>query len=86
LVTISGADVFMNNSSVGTDNNSNPLFSGLSDASTRLPANNSDGYVACFTGIDPGIDGVVVLTINWDGTPGNAYLGKYASAVMLQEW
>ncbi len=33
----------------------------------------------------PGIDGKVVLTISWDGTPGYEYKGKYANAVMLQE-
>ncbi|MCD4696638.1 MAG: hypothetical protein K8S16_10410, partial [Bacteroidales bacterium] len=84
LVSISGADAFTNESSTGTDNNSDPLFSGSSDPSTRLPADNTaTGYVARFTGIDPGSDGEVVLTISFDGTAPNK--GKYASALMIEQ-
>ena len=85
LATLSSADAFTNQSSTGTDNNGNPLFSGPSDDSTRLPPYNSvSGYVARFTDINPGSDGQVVLTISFDGT-GTTYAGKYASALMLEQ-
>ena len=86
LVTLSGADGFINESSVGMDNNDDPLFSGPSDDSTRLPANNPDGFVARFNRITPGVDGEVVLTISFDGVATSQYQGKYASALMLQEF
>ena len=61
LVTISGADAFTNQSSVATDNpeagSSGAIFYGPGDDSTRLPADNDNGYVARFTDIDPGADG-----------------------------
>jgi len=41
--------------------------------------------VTRFSGIDPGSDGIFVLTVSWDGEPGLEYLGKYGSAVRLQE-
>jgi hypothetical protein len=84
LATLSGADAFTNQSSAGTDNNSQPLFSGVGDVSTRLPSDNDNGYVARFTNINPGSDGQVVLTISFDGT-GTTYQGKYASALMVEE-
>jgi hypothetical protein len=90
LVTISGADDFTNQSSDADDNprddcgdGSGRIFCGPNDNSTRLPADNDIDYVARFTGIDPGIDGEVVLTISWDGTSGSEDIGKYANAVML---
>ena len=89
LVTISGADVFTNQSSAATDNpeagSGGAIFSGPGDDSTRLPSDNDNGYVARFTGIDPGLDGEVVVTISWEGTPGNEYKGKYANALMLKQ-
>jgi hypothetical protein len=87
-VFIIGADTFANTSSVATDNPVEPggvLFSGPTDSSTRLPADNDNGYVARFSNIDPGSDGEVVLSIQWDGTAGNEFLGKYGSAVRLIE-
>jgi hypothetical protein len=88
LVTLSGAESFVNTSSVATDNpqsgSGGALFTGPSDPSTRLPADNDRGYVARFTNIDPGTDGGVVLTISWDGTPGNEYQGKYANALLIK--
>ena len=84
--TLSGAVVFTNDSSAANDNpaagSGGALFSGPADASTRLPANNPNGYVARFVEIDPGPDGQVVLTLTADGNAG--YRGKYASALMLQ--
>ena len=85
LATLSGAAAFTNQSSTGLDNNSNPLFSGPSDDSTRLPSNNTSGYVARFTNINPGSDGQVVLTISFDGITSSQYNGKYASALMVEE-
>jgi len=85
LVTLSGQDAFTNTSSVGIDNLGAPLFSGPSDPSTRLPADNDPGYVARFSNIDPGPDGTVLLTISFDGAVASQYLGKYGSAVRLVE-
>ncbi len=85
LNTISGADAFTNNSSVATDNNGQPLFSGPDDASTRMPSDNDNGYVTRFDNVAPGSDGQIVLTISFDGDPGSLYKGKYASALMVQE-
>jgi uncharacterized repeat protein (TIGR02059 family) len=86
LVTISGQDAFTNISSTATDNPSESggvLFTGSTDSSTRLPSDNDNGYVARFSNIDPGSDGLVVLTISYDGS--NPYKGKYGSAVRLVE-
>ncbi len=83
LVTISSTDGFTNASSSGTDNNGDPLFSGPTDVSTRLPADNDSGFVARFFNVRSGSDGSVVLTISDNGTESN---GKYASALMVQEF
>ena len=83
LVTISSADGFTNTSSSGTDNHGDPLFSGPTDVSTRLPADNDSGFVVRFCNVRSGIDGSVVLTISDNGTESN---GKYASALMVQEF
>lgn len=88
LVTLSGQDAFTNISSVATDNPNETggvLFTGPSDLSTRLPADNDNGYTARFVGVDPGSDGEIVLTISFDGTAGSEYKAKYGSAVRLQE-
>ena len=88
LVTLSGQEAFTNTSSVASDNPSEPggvIFSGPSDTSTRLPADNDNGYVARWGEVRSGSDGIVVLTISFDGTMGNEGLGKYGSAVRLIE-
>jgi hypothetical protein len=88
LVTLSGTDGRTNTSSVATDNPNEAggvIFSGPLDNSTRLPADNANGYVARWIDVNPGSDGIVVLTISFDGTVGNEYLGKYGSAVRLIE-
>jgi hypothetical protein len=90
LVTLMGARFFVNVSSPDMDDNGVPLFSGLSDDSTRYAANNPDGQVVRFENIQPGIDGEFTIRIAWDGTlvmqDGVAvYFGKYANALMLQE-
>ncbi|MDT3777994.1 VCBS repeat-containing protein [Nitrospira sp. MA-1] len=88
LVTISGTAGRTNTSSVATDNPSEPggvIFSGPGDSSTRLPADNDNGYVARWSEVSPGSDGIVVLTISFDGSAGEQYKGKYGSAVRLIE-
>jgi hypothetical protein len=88
LVTLSGQDAFTNTSSVATDNPSEAggvIFSGPTDTSTRLPADNDNGYVARFSNIDPGSDGTVILTISFDGSVAEQFTGKYGSAVRLIE-
>jgi len=88
LVTISGQDFFVNTSSVATDNpneGGGVLFTGATDTSTRLPSDNDNGYVARFSNIKSGSDGQVVLTISFDGSVGEQFKGKYASALRLIE-
>ncbi|MEM6994876.1 MAG: hypothetical protein AAF721_30460 [Myxococcota bacterium] len=85
LVTLAGADAFANESTEGVDDLDAPLFDGVDDASTRLPADNDEGYVARFVDVMAGDDGQVTLTITFDGAMGSAYLGKYASALMVRE-
>ena len=80
LVTLSDADAFTNESTTGSD------FSGPDDDSTHLPPNNVDGLVARWTGVESGSDGVVLLTISYDGdgsVPSDLYKGKYANALAL---
>lgn len=87
-VTLSGQVAFKNTSSVATDNpdaNGGALFSGPSDPSTRLPADNPKGYVARFSNVDPGSDGAVALTVSFDGSVAEQYRGKYASALRVAE-
>ena len=87
LVNLTGADAFTNESSAAVDNpapgSNGALFSGPDDPSTRVPANNPNGYVARFTDVEPGADGEVVLVIEADGNSGAR--GKYGSAVMIQQ-
>ena len=88
LVTLSGTGGRTNTSSVATDNPSEPggvIFSGPSDNSTRLPADNDNGYVARWSDVNPGSDGEVVLTISFDGSELEQFKGKYGSAVRLVE-
>jgi uncharacterized repeat protein (TIGR02543 family) len=86
LVTLSGADSFLNLSSVGSDELGNPLFNGNFSPNTRLPADNTTtGYVAKFANIAPGSDGSIALSVRFSGKIGNEYKGKYGSTVMLQE-
>ncbi len=85
-VSLFGAAGFANESSNGTDEAGQPLFSGANDASTRLPADNTNtGYIARFTNLLSGEDGEVELRIDFAGKPGQEYKGKAASALMLQE-
>jgi len=85
LVTISGQDAFVNTSSIAADNPDTVtypggvLFTGPTSPSTRLPADNDNGYVARFSNVKSGSDGTVVLTISFDGAPANQYQGKYGS-------
>ncbi|GJL60091.1 MAG: hypothetical protein NPIRA03_29480 [Nitrospirales bacterium] len=89
LVTLSGTGGSpINMSSVASDNPNEVggvIFSGPADVSTRLPADNDNGYVARWSEVKSGGDGIVVLTISFDGTMGNEGRGKYGSAVRLIE-
>jgi hypothetical protein len=91
LVTISGQDAFVNTSSIAADNPDTTnypggvLFTGPTSPSTRLPADNDNGYVARFSNVKSGSDGQVVLTISFDGSVGEQYKGKYGSAIRLIE-
>jgi len=91
LVTISGQDAFVNTSSIATDNPDTGtypggvLFTGPTSPSTRLPADNDNGYVARFSNIKSGSDGTVVLTISFDGNMASQFLGKYGGALRLIE-
>ena len=86
-VTLVRAETFTNESSAAQDNpapdSGGALFSGADDASTRLPANNPNGYVARFVEIRPDDNGEIVLLIEPDGNAGAR--GKYASAVMIEQ-
>jgi hypothetical protein len=87
-VRIVGADAFANTSSFATDHPTNAggvLYLDMNDDSTQVPADNDNGYVARFSNINPGSDGEVVLQIEYDGTAGNEFTGKYGSAVRLIE-
>ena len=92
LVTLSGHDAFTNTSSVASDNPDignfpgGVLFTSPSSPTTRLPADNDNGYVARFSNVKAGPDGIVVLTISYDGS-GGTHLdkGKYGSAIQLIE-
>lgn len=88
LVTIFGAESFINNSTPRQDNEFNPVFSSQLDPSTRYAANNPDGHVVRYDDIVPGEDGYFALVVSFDGIDNESsggYRGKYANAVMLQE-
>ncbi|RPH99398.1 MAG: T9SS C-terminal target domain-containing protein, partial [Calditrichaeota bacterium] len=86
VVTLSGADSFLNLSSRGKDDVGNVLFNNNFSPNTRLPSDNTaPGYVAKFANIIAGGDGEVMLSVRFGGKAGNEYKGKYGSAVMLQE-
>jgi hypothetical protein len=83
-VTLTGAASFVNASSTGIDDLGNPLYTGPSDASIRMPADNDAGWVVHFTDVDPGSDGSVALEVEFDGDPGSEYRGKYANALRVR--
>jgi hypothetical protein len=83
--TLAGASAFTNESSNALDDFGNPLFSGPSDTSVRLPSDNDSGWIAEFTGVKAGSDGLLSLEIDFNGSdPGSAYRGKYASALRVR--
>ncbi len=90
LVTLVDVAEFSNESSDAIDNpepgSQGSLFTGSEDPTTRLPAENSGGYVARFTQIDPGSDGSLLLRISFDGDPSAQWVGKYANALCLIEY
>ncbi len=86
IVTLNGAESFVNLSSTGKDETGRPLFDGPQSPNTRLPADNTaSGYVARFGDIVPGSDGKVTLSVRFGGRAGHEYKGKYGSAMMIQE-
>jgi hypothetical protein len=87
LVSIMGAESFINKSTSALDNTDLPVFSGLLDSSTRYPANNPDGQVVRFDNIHPGEDNTFALVVAWDGidnTQSEGYYGLYGNALMLE--
>ncbi len=87
LVTLSGAESFDNNSSIGKDQMGNPIALDSGAPNTKLPSDNTQtGYVARFNNIVPGNDGALTVSIGYAGEEGYEFKGKYASAVMLQEF
>ena len=87
-VRIVGADAFINKSSFATDHPLNAggvLYFDVNDDSTQVPSDNDNGYVARYSNVNPGIDGTVVLQIEFDGILAEQYKGKYASAIRLIE-
>ena len=87
VVTIEGADSFRNDSSLGSGNpdpaSGGLLFLDSDDPSTRLPAENRDGWIARFVEVDPGPDGRVLLRVAaLDSTPG-VTSGRYANALLV---
>ena len=85
-VELAGADAFANHSTAAVDNpdptSGGALFGGPDDPTTRLPADNANGYVARFDQIEAGDDGEILLVVSADGNRG--WRGKYGSAVLLE--
>ncbi|MBN1481544.1 T9SS type A sorting domain-containing protein [candidate division KSB1 bacterium] len=87
LITLSGAESFENTSSTGMDQNGNPIKASETAPNTKLPSDNTQtGYLARFTKIIPGNDGEITLSIKFAGLEGHEFKGKYASALVLQEF
>ncbi|MDZ7725164.1 MAG: InlB B-repeat-containing protein [candidate division KSB1 bacterium] len=86
VVTLKGAEEFINNSSQGKDQFGQSLYTGARSGSVKLPSDNSQtGYVAQFRNIAGGNDGKVTLSIDFGGSMGHEYKGKLASALMVKE-
>lgn len=81
LVTLSEARAFENTSTADMDDTATPVFSGPSDPSTRIPADNPNGHVVRFTNISPSTTGTFVITVSSDTSETR---GKYANALMVQ--
>jgi hypothetical protein len=75
LFTLSGADAWTNTSSAALSVSSSSLTTTI-----RNGDNGANGYVARWTGIDAGADGVFTVTISNGGGPQD---GWYANALML---
>lgn len=87
IVSLSGAESFINSSSTGTDETGQALFNGPQSPHTRLPADNTEsGYIARFNDINPGNDGIVDIVISHSDKNANKIRNIYANAVMLQEF
>jgi hypothetical protein len=83
-VVISGADSFVNTSSVAVDNHI--LYTGTDCAWTNLPSYTTEtGYVARFADIDPGDDGEITFTLDFDGDQLFAGQSRYLNALRLTE-
>ena len=82
LVSIEGATRFENTSSTGADDLGAPVYSGPSDPSTRIPADNVDGRVVRFTNVGSGSDGRIDVRVASDGSSPDSV--PFANAVMLR--
>ncbi|MBN1674526.1 MAG: lamin tail domain-containing protein [Kiritimatiellae bacterium] len=78
-VEISDVDSFRNDSTPGAD------FSGAGDSSTVITNgyNNQSGFVARFSGVSPGDDGDMLISVTDAGSPEGVRF--YVNAVMLKE-
>jgi len=67
--TLGGADALTNSSTAGA------TFSGAADPTTTFPTgeNTATGYVARWTGINPGADGIVTITSQATSSSNSAY-------------
>jgi uncharacterized repeat protein (TIGR02543 family) len=86
IVSLKGADSFVNNSSTGEDEIGDPITGDVFSPNTKLPSDNTHtGYVARFDNVLAGSDGALTLNVKFGGGQGYEFKGKYGSAVMLQE-
>ena len=86
IITLQDAEFFINESSYGTDDEGRPLYSGEGDATTILPAGNSDyGYVACFNRIDPGFDARITFRIDGLDKKTGLSCAGFVNALLLRE-
>jgi len=86
IVSLKGADSFVNKSSYGIDEIGEPIVGDVFSPNTKLPSDNTyTGYVARFENILAGSDGALTLSVKFGGAEGYEFKGKYGSAIMLKE-
>ena len=83
LVSLTGADAFVNASSAAVDDEGKAMSHGPGDSSTRVPSDNDAGLITRFTDVLAGGDGAIELRVSWDGASSQAYRGKYLNALMV---
>lgn len=79
VVTLSGADAYVNNSSAGAVK----LTTSAANDTTRLSSALAQGLVARYDGVRPGSDGAVSFSLTGTGTNGQSH--GYLNAFMVQE-